>query len=99
MTDETHALDATLRRAFVAYSVAYHLLALLGAVMFLLNGAPPAIAALVWCLAASFPTLFILLMGALLAASDKRADSPNTRGLHRDQDVSNFAVLRQQVVR
>ncbi|WP_333829765.1 hypothetical protein [Pararhodobacter sp.] len=65
MNAEQHRPDATLRGAFLAYTLAYHLLAIGAAAMLILAGYPVIVGALAWCLIASVPAVFLAIIGAL----------------------------------
>lgn len=65
MNAEQHRPDATLRGAFLAYTLAYHLLAIGAAAMLVLAGYAVISGALAWCLFASVPAVFLIIIGAL----------------------------------
>ena len=65
MNAEKHRPDTTLQSAFLAYTFAYHLFAIGAAAMLVLAGHAVIVSALVWCLIASVPAVFLAIIGAL----------------------------------
>jgi hypothetical protein len=92
MNADDTTLNTAEKRAIVAYSLSFHTIAILSAVLLWLSGASLSLAFLAWGLSASCPAIFLAFLGALSFAGEDDAPK-DTHGTARGtQDKAHISL-------